>query len=102
LFIGAMPDHFEAMIQRQPLSDLALDQLFLKARAHVAFTVRPIARPLLLRLYDLAKWGPTSANVCPARFVFLATRDGKARLETRNDAGLTRSALEKLHVHHHH
>jgi 3-hydroxypropanoate dehydrogenase len=35
---------------------------------------------LLHELYDLMKWGPTSANCCPARIVFLRTREAKERL----------------------
>jgi 3-hydroxypropanoate dehydrogenase len=31
-------------------------------------------------LYDLLKWGPTSANCCPARFVWVRSAEGKAKL----------------------
>ena len=31
-------------------------------------------------LYDLLKWGPTSANSSPARFVWVRGREGKAKL----------------------
>jgi 3-hydroxypropanoate dehydrogenase len=31
-------------------------------------------------LYDLLKWGPTSANSSPARFVWVRTAEGKAKL----------------------
>jgi 3-hydroxypropanoate dehydrogenase len=31
-------------------------------------------------IYDLMKWGPTSANCSPARFVWVRSADGKATL----------------------
>ncbi|MCA0393195.1 MAG: malonic semialdehyde reductase [Proteobacteria bacterium] len=62
-----------------PLSDPALDQLFRTARTHNAFTV-DIDDDTLRRLYDLVKLGPTEANSCPARFVFVKSRAAKDRL----------------------
>ncbi|HVR62210.1 MAG TPA: malonic semialdehyde reductase [Polyangia bacterium] len=62
------------------LSDQALDQLFRKARTHNAWLDRPVSDEVLRRLYDLLKWGPTSANMSPARIVFLRTREAKERL----------------------
>jgi 3-hydroxypropanoate dehydrogenase len=62
------------------LSDEALDQLFRKARTYNAWLDRPVSDDLLRRLYDLMKWGPTSANLSPARFLFLRTRAAKERL----------------------
>ncbi len=63
-----------------PLSDEALDQLFRKARTHNKWLDRPVSDELLHWLYDLMKWGPTSANLSPARIVFLRTRQAKERL----------------------
>jgi 3-hydroxypropanoate dehydrogenase len=34
----------------------------------------------LAELYDLLKYGPTSANSSPARFVFIRTAEGKEKL----------------------
>jgi 3-hydroxypropanoate dehydrogenase len=67
-----MPNH--------PLSDEALDQLFRKARTHNAWLDRRVSDEVLRQLYDLMKWGPTSANLSPARIVFLRTRQAKERL----------------------
>lgn len=64
-----------------PLDDLALRQLFLDARTHFAWQERPVPDELLRRLYDLLRMGPTSANSCPARFLFLRTPEAKARLQ---------------------
>jgi 3-hydroxypropanoate dehydrogenase len=63
-----------------PLSDEALDILFRKARTHNAWLDRPVHDDLLRQLYDLMKWGPTSANCCPARILFLRTPEAKQRL----------------------
>src|SRR6266566_1395329 len=65
---------------RQPLNDEALDQLFREARTHNAWLDRPVGDELLRQLYDLMKWGPTSANLSPARILFLRTPEAKARL----------------------
>ena len=61
------------------LSDSALDQLFRTARTHNAFSGE-IDDATLHRLYDLAKFGPTEANACPARFVFVKSRAAKEKL----------------------
>ncbi|RQR62432.1 malonic semialdehyde reductase [Burkholderia sp. Bp9126] len=63
------------------LSDSALDQLFLTARTHNAWQNKPVDDALLHRLIDLAKFGPTSANSSPARFVFVKSPEAKARLK---------------------
>jgi 3-hydroxypropanoate dehydrogenase len=62
------------------LADAALDQLFREARTYSAWLDKPVTDDTLQRLYDLAKWGPTSANGTPARFVFLRSPEAKARL----------------------
>ncbi len=62
------------------VGDDALDLLFRKARTHHTWLDRPVSDEELRRLYDLVKWGPTSANGCPARFVFLRTAEAKQRL----------------------
>ena len=53
------------------LADAALDQLFRKARTHNGFRGRPVTDEQLHALYELMKWGPTSANCSPARILFL-------------------------------
>ena len=63
-----------------PLSDEALDILFRKARTHNVWLNKPVTDDELRRLYDLVKWGPTSANSCPARILFLRTTEAKERL----------------------
>jgi len=61
------------------IADTALDQLFRDARTHNAF-VGPVTDADLREIYDLMKWGPTSANSTPARFVFVRTDEAKEKL----------------------
>lgn len=62
------------------LSDNALDQLFRTARTQNTYQDRPIEDAQLRALYDLLKWGPTSANMSPARFVFVKSPAAKEKL----------------------
>jgi 3-hydroxypropanoate dehydrogenase len=64
----------------QSLNDDALDVLFRTARTQHGFLAKPVSDQLLRQLHELMKWGPTSANCCPARIVFLRTPEAKARL----------------------
>lgn len=64
----------------QPLDDAALAQILTEARTRNGWTDRPVPEALLHRLYDLTKFGPTSANCSPARFVFVTSDEAKARL----------------------
>lgn len=69
------------------LSDEALNTVFRNARTFNAWTNQPVADETLQRIYELAKWGPTSANCGPARFVFLRSREAKQRLRPALSAG---------------
>ena len=62
------------------LDDAALGQLFRAARTHSAWLDRPVTDDQLRQIYDLMKWGPTSANSSPARILFVRTPEAKARL----------------------
>ncbi len=62
------------------LNDDALNLLFREARSYSAWLNRPVDEDILRHLYDLAKWGPTSANSSPARFVFIRSQKAKERL----------------------
>jgi 3-hydroxypropanoate dehydrogenase len=57
-----------------------LDQLFRVARTRNGWTDIPVKEQQIRELYDLLKLGPTSANSCPGRFVWVRTPQGKARL----------------------
>jgi 3-hydroxypropanoate dehydrogenase len=62
------------------LPDHSLDQIFRTARTYNGWTDRPVEESLVHQLYDLLKWGPTSANVNPARFVWVRSAESKAAL----------------------
>jgi 3-hydroxypropanoate dehydrogenase len=62
------------------LSDEAFNLLFRDARTYGAWLPRPVSDDTLRQLYDVAKWGPTSANGSPARFVFVRSQEAKERL----------------------
>jgi len=63
-----------------PLDASALDQLFRAARTRNGWTDRPVTDAQLRELHDLMKFGPTAANSCPARFVWVRSAEGKAKL----------------------
>lgn len=63
------------------INDEALDLIFREARTRNGWENRDVTRPLMQAVYDLMKWGPTSANCSPARFIFVTTDEGKKRLE---------------------
>jgi len=69
------------------LDDGALDTLFRNARTKTEWTDEPISDETLHRLYDLLKFGPTSANSSPARFIFLRTPESRERLKPALNPG---------------
>src|SRR5271156_726817 len=62
------------------LDDLAHDRLFRTARTRNGWTDRPVTEEQLRELYELMKFGPTSSNCCPARFVWIRSAEGKGKL----------------------
>ncbi len=65
---------------RNVFSDEALDVLFRKARSFNDFTAQPVTDEELRSLYQLAKWGPTTANSQPQRVVFVRSPEAKEKL----------------------
>lgn len=63
-----------------PLDDRALDQLFRTARSYNGFTDQPVREDQLRAIYDLMKFGPTSANMSPTRIVWCVSEEAKARI----------------------
>jgi 3-hydroxypropanoate dehydrogenase len=63
-----------------PLPAAALDQLFRAARTPNDWLDSPLSEDTVRSLYDLVKWGPTSANSSPARFVWVRSAEGKSLL----------------------
>ena len=64
----------------QPLDDQALDTLFRKARTHNGWVEEVLPEQVFHDIYDLMKWGPTSANISPSRFVWVASAAAKDKL----------------------
>jgi 3-hydroxypropanoate dehydrogenase len=62
------------------LPDPSLDQIFRSARTPNGWADRPVGDETVREIYDLMKWGPTSANSSPARFVWVRSADGKSTL----------------------
>jgi 3-hydroxypropanoate dehydrogenase len=62
------------------LSEASLDQLFRHARTFNAWLPKDVSDEQLHQLYELAKFGPTSANSSPMRVVFVKSKDAKAKL----------------------
>src|SRR6185369_10672917 len=62
------------------LNDEGMDLLFREARTHNAWLDTTVSDETLGQLYELMKWGPTSANTSPARIVFLRSPEAKQRL----------------------
>ena len=71
----------------------ALDLLFKEARTHNKWHDEPISDETLHELYDILKFGPTSANSSPARFVFIRTKEGKEKLAPALSAGNTEKTM---------
>lgn len=69
------------------LNDQSLDIIFRTARTYNGWQDRDVSDVLIQAVYDLMKWGPTSANSCPARFLFVRTKEAKERLKPLMDEG---------------
>lgn len=68
------------MAKTRSVSEEALEQIFIDGRTHSVWLPDPVNDELLRQIYDLMKWGPTSANSCPARVVFVKSREAKEKL----------------------
>ncbi|MGH8128075.1 MAG: malonic semialdehyde reductase [Gammaproteobacteria bacterium] len=84
-------DRLTAELQRVPLGRLpavtknalpaaSLDQLFRQARTYNEWDSREVDDRTIHELYELLKWGPTASNSNPARFVWVKSSEGKAKL----------------------
>jgi 3-hydroxypropanoate dehydrogenase len=63
-----------------PLDDAAMDRVFRTARTYNGYTDAPVTEGELRQLYDLMKWGPTSANQSPLRIIWCTSDEAKAKL----------------------
>ena len=63
------------------LDDAALDAMFRTARTQNRWLDQPVSDEQLQGLFDLMRWGPTSANSFPVRIVFVTSPAAKERLK---------------------
>lgn len=70
-----------------PPASATFDQIFLTARTYNKFKQVPVSDDTLHQLHDLMKWGPTSLNCQPGRYVFLRSEEAKQRLKPALSAG---------------
>jgi 3-hydroxypropanoate dehydrogenase len=63
-----------------PLGDAALDQLFRTARSYNGYLDTPVTREQMDAIWEVMKYGPTSANCLPARLIWVASDEAKAKL----------------------
>lgn len=72
---------FRALKNSKPtLDQQSIDLILTNARSHYAWLDKPVPDEMLRRIYDMTAQGPTSMNTCPARFIFVTSPEGKARL----------------------
>ena len=71
------------------LDDKSLDKILREARSQNSFLDKPVSDDQLRRIYEILKWGPTSSNSQPARFVFVRTKEGKEKLRPALSSGNT-------------
>jgi 3-hydroxypropanoate dehydrogenase len=68
------------MAVQRPLDDAALDQLFRAARTYNAYLDIPVSSDQLKAVWELMKYGPTSANCLPTRIIWCASQEAKEKL----------------------
>lgn len=75
------------------MTEQGLDLLFRQARSQNGWLDQPVSDDTLKKLYDLMRWGPTSANGCPVRIVFLRSAESRQRLLPALSAGNVEKTL---------
>jgi 3-hydroxypropanoate dehydrogenase len=76
------------------LDSKSIDKILREARTHNGFQDKPVTDAQMRDLYELLKWGPTSSNSQPARFVFVRTKKGKEKLRPALSSGNTAKTME--------
>jgi 3-hydroxypropanoate dehydrogenase len=69
------------------VNDDALDVLFRKARTHRKWRPEPVTPQILMAVYELMRWGPTTNNTTPARIRFVVSAEAKERLKPHLSRG---------------
>src|SRR5215468_839967 len=76
------------------LDGKSIDKILREARTHNGFQNKPVTDAQIRDLYELLRWGPTSSNSQPARFVFVRTKEGKEKLRPALSSGNTAKTME--------
>lgn len=73
--------HYRELRARKPnLDNDSIDLILRGARSHYAWRSDPVSEETLKNLYNITASGPTSMNTCPARYIFVTSKEGKERL----------------------
>lgn len=70
-----------------------LDDIFYEARTHRSWQDRPVDPDLLVKIHDMAKFGPTSANGSPLRLIYVRSQEAKERLKPVLDEGNVKKTM---------
>ncbi len=62
------------------IAESDLKQLFIEARTFTSWQPKTVEDSILHEIYEMMKWGPTSANSCPVRILFVKSQEGKEKL----------------------
>lgn len=76
------------------LGDEGLDLIFRTARSYNGYLDKPVGEDLLRAIWDLVKWGPTSANMLPARIIWCRSDEAKAKLAKLSSGTNAKKILE--------
>lgn len=71
------PEDLESLYE---LSPEGRRLLFTGAKTGYVFSEEPVSDERLRAVYELFKWAPTSANICPMRVLYVRTPEAKERL----------------------
>ena len=69
------------------LSEESLDTIFRKARSHNGWLDQEVSDDEIKQIYEIMKFGATSANNCPARITFVKSEEAKEKLKAHLDRG---------------
>ena len=69
------------MSDNKSITEQDKDILFRKARTYNGWLDKDVPDDLLKEVFDLMKWGPTSANCLPMRVKFVKSKEAKERLK---------------------
>jgi 3-hydroxypropanoate dehydrogenase len=69
------------------VNDDALDVLFRNARTYRKWRPEPVTRAMMMAIYDLLRWGPTTNNTTPMRLTFVVSPEAKERLKPHLNKG---------------